>query len=157
MELTEIKRSTYDCIQHKRLVQQYQKDFLDFVIRSLHKDVFARAVNSLLPFDAIINTKLRIIDNRSNVKNIGVCVMRMDIEPALFALGICIDIAKGEQNAELNTIKLITGNKTLDNMREYIGTDRFAQVALEFFEQQIENSFYQKSHQNNNSSVCSDR
>ena len=132
----------YTYQQTKDTLTANTKEYLSFVVKCLHNEAYAEAVNNLLPFDNFAQARLRIHDDASALKSIGIAVMRMEFEPPVLSFGISIEIAEGENNQPVNTTILISAGKTLEELRTYVQTDHFLNQVKENFEKQIELSFH---------------
>lgn len=139
-DIIELK-TKYSCQHTKDAVNGSKKVFMEFVARSLDDEDFVKMVNELLPFDKVAQAKLRIVDDASPVKSIGLSIMRMEQESPLFSLGISIEIAGSEENKPVNSTIFISACRTLEELREFVKTDAFSMQVKEHFEKQIEESF----------------
>ena len=115
--------------------------FVEFVARCLDDEEFVKTMNELLPFDNVAQAKLKIVDDASPVKRIGLAIMRMEPESPLFSLGISIEIAGSVENKAVNSTIFISACRTVEELREYIKSDAFSMQVKENFEKQIEDSF----------------
>ena len=132
----------HQCQKTKDAVNQNKKKYLDFVAKSLDNRRIENAVASLLPFDNVISARLRFVDDTSLVKSMGFSVMRMELTPATYSLGISIEISEGEYNAGTNPTIFLTAFQPLEQLREYVKGRNFAIQVTEVFDSQIESSFY---------------
>ena len=98
-------------------------------------------MNKLLPFDNVVQAKLKIVDDASPVKSLGLSIMRMEPELPLFSLGISIEIAGSKDNKAVNSTTFISACRTIEELREYVKSDAFSLQIKEIFEKQIEDSF----------------
>ena len=132
----------HQCQRAKDAVSKNKKKYLDFVSKSLENRRIENAAASLLPFDNVISARLRFVDNTSLVKSMGFSVMRMELTPATYSLGISIEIGEGEYNAKANPTIFLTAFQPLEQLREYVKGRDFAIQVTEVFDSQIDNSFY---------------
>ena len=139
-DIKELK-TKYSCQQTKDAVNGRKKEYVEFAARCLDDEDFVKAVNGLLPFDNVAHAKLKIADDASPVKSVGLSIMRMEPESPLFSLGISIEIAGGEENKAVNSTIFISACRTLEELREFVKTDAFSMQVKENFEKQIEESF----------------
>ena len=128
-------RKIKDSINEKRGL------FVEFVARCLDDEEFVKTMNELLPFDNVAQAKLKIVDDASPVKRIGLAIMRMEPESPLFSLAISIEFADGEENTAVNSTIFISACRTLEELREFVKTDAFLMQVKENFEKQIEERF----------------
>jgi hypothetical protein len=141
MEAIKELKTKYSCQQTKDAVNVSKKEYVEFVDRCLDNEDFIKAVNELLPFDNVAQAKLKIVDDASPVKSLGLSIMRMDPEAPLFSLGISIDLLGGEENKAVNSTIFISACRTLEELKELVKTDVFSMQVKEFFDIQIEESF----------------
>ena len=93
-----------------------------------------------MPHD-VVQAKLKIVDDASPVKSMGLSIMRMELDPPLFSLGISIKIAGSEVNKAINSTIFIAACRTLEELRKYVKSDDFSEQVKDNFEKQIEESF----------------
>ena len=141
MEAIKELKTKYSCQQTKDVVNGSKKEYVEFVARCLDNEEFLKTVNELLPFDNVAQAKLKIVDDASPVKSLGVSIMRMEPESPLFSLGISIELVDGEENKAVNTTIFISACRTLEELRGFVKTDAFSMQVKETFEKQIEESF----------------
>lgn len=132
----------HQCQRAKDAVSKNKKKYLDFVSKSLENRRIENAAASLLPFDNVISARLRFVDDASLVKSMGFSVMRMELTPATYSLGISIEISEGEYNSSVNPTIFLTAFQTLGQLREYVKGENFSIQVTEIFDSQIDNSFY---------------
>lgn len=141
MEAIKELKTKYSCQQTKDVVNGSRKEYVEFVARCLDNKDFIKAVNKLLPFDNVAQAKLKIVDDDSPVKSLGLSIMRMEPESPLFSLGISLELVGGEENKAVNTTIFISACRTLEELREFVKTDAFSMQVKENYEKQIEKSF----------------
>lgn len=132
----------HQCQRAKDAVSKNKKKYLDFVSKSLGNRSIENAAASLLPFDNVISARLRFVDDASQVKSMGFSVMRMELTPATYSLGISIEISEGEYNSAANPTIFLTAFQQLGQLREYVKGENFSIQVTEIFDSQIDNSFY---------------
>lgn len=129
------------CQQTKAIISQNMNDYLDFGAKTLDNGEFVKYVTALLPFDNFADARLRFMDDSSRVKSMGLSLMKNDLEPAKYSLGISIELA-GEnvkENTEITTF--IMAGRTLDELKEFVESNQFAKYARQQLEQLIEGYF----------------
>lgn len=141
MEAIKELKTKYSCQQTKDVVNGSKKEYVEFVARCLDNEEFLKTVSELLPFDNVAQAKLKIVDDASPVKSLGLSIMRMEPESPLFSLGISIELVDGEENKAVNTTIFISACRTLEELRGFVKTDAFSMQVKEYFEKQIEESF----------------
>lgn len=67
-------------------------DFLVFVNQVLNDNQFIEGLDRLLPFDNTADATMNLSHSKQRIKNMGISLMRMDIEPALYSLAITLII-----------------------------------------------------------------
>lgn len=134
-------KTKYSCQQTMDVVNGSNKEYVEFVARCLDNEDFIKAVNELLPFDNVAQAKLKIVNDASPVKSLGLSIMRMEPESPLFSLGISIELADGEENEAVNSTIFISACHTLEELKKYVKADAFLMQVKENFEKQIEKSF----------------
>ena len=142
METTKEITMMHQCQRAKDAVSKNKKKYLDFVSKSLDNRRIENAAASLLPFDNVISARLRFVDDASQVKSMGFSVMRMELTPATYSLGISIEISEGEYNSSASPTIFLTAFQPLEQLREYVKGQDFSHQVTEIFDSQIDNSFY---------------
>lgn len=106
-------------------LQEQISSFLDFVSKTLGNIGFLLEMETLLPFDQLLKAKLRYVDDLSPIKSMGVVVMRMEMEPAKYALGIEIALSCSNK-ADTQPTRFIAACKTIEELLEFVKSDAFA-------------------------------
>lgn len=140
MEVTR-EESAYKVLQAKRIVSNQLKEYIEFVSKCLDNDDFVDAMNELLPFDNCVQSRMKVADYTSVVKSMGLYIMRMEINPPLFSLGVSIEIADRGGNGTTNSTTFMVACKTIEELRGYVQTDEFVGLAQVNFEKQINECF----------------
>ena len=125
----------------KRIVSNQLKEYIEFVSKCLDSDDFVDAMNELLPFDNCVQSRIKVTGDTSVVKSMGLSIMRMEIDPPLFSLGVSIEIADRGGNGTTNSTTFMVACKTIEELREYVQTDEFVGLAQVNFEKQINECF----------------
>lgn len=134
----------HQCQKAKDAVNKNKKKYLEFVAKSLDNRHIEDAAASLLPFDNVISARLHFVDDASQVKSMGFSVMRMELTPASYSLGISIEISKGEYNSSANPTIFLTAFQPLEQLREYVKSEVFSSTMIEYFESEIDKCFFPK-------------
>ena len=132
----------HQCQRAKDDVNKNKKKYLEYVAKSLDNRRIENAAASLLPFDNIISARLHFVDDASQVKSMGFSVMRMELTPATYSLGISIEICEGKFNSAANPTIFLAAFQPLEQLREYVKGKNFSLQVTEIFDSQIDNSFY---------------
>ena len=146
MEVTENTIAMILCQKEKDVVEKKKKEFLNFVVKSLDSKSIAKASEALLPFDNFVSAKQCLVDESSLIRSMGFSLMRMELEPSTFSLGINIEICGGTYNNKTNSTLFITAFKTMTQLSEYVRSDSFSSTVTEYFESEIDKSFYPMNH-----------
>lgn len=125
----------------KRIVSNRVMGYIKFVSKCLYNDDFVNAMNELLPFDNCVQSRMKMADDTSVVKSMGLSIMRMEIDPPLFSLGVSIEIADRGGNGTTNSTTFMVACKTIEELRGYVQTDEFVGLAQVNFEKQINECF----------------
>ena len=128
--------------QVKIRVNSWMGNYVDFVTMCLKNENFVLAMNALLPFDNFASDSLLVLDNNIGLSKMGVAVMRVDLDPDLFSLGISLEIEESECNLPFACTTLLTGCMTLEDLRKHVLTEEFANNAEKNFEMMIDSCFY---------------
>lgn len=140
MEVTR-EESAYKVLQAKRIISNQIKEYIEFVSKCLDDDDFVDAMNELLPFDNCVQSWMKVADDTSVVKSMGLSIMRMEIDPPLFSLGVSIEIADRGGNGTTNSTTFMVACKTIEELRGYVQTDEFVGLAQVNFEKQLNECF----------------
>lgn len=140
MEVTR-EESAYKVLQAKRNISNQIKEYIEFVSKCLDNDDFVDAMNELLPFDNCVQSRMKVADDTSVVKSMGLSIMRMEIAPPLFSLGVSIEIADRGGNGTTNSTTFMVACKTIEELRGYVQTDEFVGLAQVNFEKQLNECF----------------
>lgn len=135
------EESAYKFLQAKRIVSNRVMEYIKFVSKCLYNDDFVDAMNELLPFDNCVQSRMKMADDTSVVKSMGLSIMRMEIDPPLFSLGVSIEIADRGGNGTTNSTTFMVACKTIEELRGYVQTDEFVGLAQVNFEKQINECF----------------
>ena len=130
------------CQQTKAIISQNMKDYLDFAVKTLDDEEFVKSTTALLPFDNFADARLRFMDDSSRVKSMGLSLMKNELEPAKYSLGVSIELAGDDGKENNETTAFIIAGRTLDELRDFVGSDQFAKDAKLQLEQQVEGYFY---------------
>lgn len=145
MESTIEQNTMKACQQTKAFVSQNMKDYLDFAVKTLDDGEFVKSATALLPFDNFADARLRFMDDSSRVKSMGLSLMKNELEPAKYSLGISIELAGDDGNDNTGTTVFIIAGRTLDELKEFVGSDQFAKETKQQIEQLIEGYFYSRT------------
>lgn len=140
MEVTR-EESAYKVLQAKRIISNQIKEYIEFVSKCLDNDDFVDAMNELLPFDNCVQSRMKVADDTSVVNSMGLSIMRMEIDPPLFSLGVSIEIADRGGNGTTNSTTFMVACKTIEELRGYVQTDEFVGLAQVNFEKQLNECF----------------
>jgi len=75
MEAIKELKTKYSCQQTKDAVNGNKKEYVEFVARCLDNEEFLKTVSEQLSFDNVAQAKLKIVDDDSPVKSLGLSIM----------------------------------------------------------------------------------
>lgn len=130
------------CQQTKAFVSLNKKDYLDFAVKTLDDAEFVKSAIALLPFDNFADARLRFMDASSRVKSMGLSLMKNELEPAKYSLGVSIELVGDNGKGNIDTTAFILAGRTLDELKEFVGSDLFAKEVKKEFENVIEDLFF---------------
>lgn len=142
MESTIEQNTMKACQQTKSFISQNIKDYLDFAVKILDDEEFIKSAMALLPFDNFADARLRFMDASSQVKSMGLSLMKNELEPAKYSLGVSIELVGNDGKENIDTTAFIIAGRTLNDLKEFVGSDQFAKDARQQYEQLIEGYFY---------------
>jgi len=131
------EKSADNVQQANSIVSNRAKEFAEYVVRCLDSDDFVDAMNVLLPFDKCVQSKMKM-EEASIVKSMGLSLMRMEIDPPLFSLGVNVEIAGREGNEATNSTIFIAACKTIEELSAFVQTEDFVRQTIENLEKQID-------------------
>jgi hypothetical protein len=142
MESTIEQNTMKACQQTKANISQNMKDYLDFAVKTLDDGEFVKSATALLPFDNFADARLRFMDDSSRLKSMGLSLMKNELEPARYSLGVSIELAGDDGKENTETTAFIIAGRTLDELKGFVESDQFAKDARQQLEQQVEEYFY---------------
>lgn len=142
MDTNQNSNTMIQCQKTKDAFNKNKKNYLEFVAKSLGNQDIEQAAEALLPFDKFVTAKLSFVDENSQIKSMGFTLMRMELEPATYSLGISIEISDSEFNDEVAKTMFITAFHTMEELKDYSLSKDFSNHVTEVFEAQIERCFY---------------
>ena len=126
------KEVSADIVQQaKDIVNSKIKEFTEHAARCFDDDDFVDAMNNLLPFDKCVQSKMKRADDCAILKSLGLSVMRMEIDPPLFSLGVSMEIAGSKGNEATNSTIFIAACRTIEELRAYVRTEDFVKQTIE--------------------------
>lgn len=127
--------------QAKSIVSNRAKEFTEYVAKCLDDDDFVDAMNNLLPFDKCLQSKMKIEDEATILKSLGLSVMRMELDPPLFSLGVSMEIEGSKENEATNSTVFIAACRTIEELRAYVRTADFVKQSKDNIDKQIDNLY----------------
>ena len=127
--------------QAKDIVNSKIKEFTEHVARCFDDDDFVDAMYNLLPFYKCVQSKMKFEDDLSIVNSIGLSVMRMEIAPPLFSLGVSMEIEGSKDNEATNSTVFIAACRTIEELRAYVRTEDFVKQSKDSIDKQIDNLY----------------
>ena len=136
MNVTSKNKKPTLCHDMKTFVQKQIMVFLDFVSKTMDSDRFRIAMEGLLPFDQLLKNRLRFVDDLSPIKSMGVVVMKMEMEPARYALGIDVGFPHLNSTAT-RPIKFIAACKTNEELKSLVKSETITHQIEGFIIEQV--------------------
>lgn len=127
--------------QAKSIVSNRAKEFTEYVAKCLDDDDFVDAMNNLLPFDKCLQSKMKIEDEATILKSLGLSVMRMELDPPRFSLGVSMEIEGSKENEAINSTVFIAACRTIEELRAYVRTEDFVKQSKDNIDKQIDNLY----------------
>ena len=127
--------------QAKSIVSNRAKEFTEYVAKCLDDDDFVDAMNNLLPFDKCLQSKMKIEDEATILKSLGLSVMRMELDPPRFSLGVSMEIEEKKENEAINSTVFIAACRTIEELRAYVRTEDFVKQSKDNIDKQIDNLY----------------
>lgn len=98
--------------------------YVKFVNQVMNDEDFLRCMEKLLPFDGMANTSMTVLPEKQVLQKMGIVVMRMGFEPALFSLAVSITINR-EKKQQQEYIIFLTACKTIVELQNYVKGSEF--------------------------------
>lgn len=98
--------------------------YVKFVNQVINDEDFLKSVEKLLPFDGMAGVSMTVLPEKQVLKKMGVMIMRMDFEPALFSLAVSIMINRGKEQLQEHII-FLTACKTIVELQNYVKGSEF--------------------------------
>ena len=133
--------NAYKIQQAKSIVSNRVKEFTEYVAKCLDDDDFVDAMNNLLPFDKCLQSKMKIEDEATILKSLGLSVMRMELDPPRFSLGVSMEFEGSKENEATNSTVFIAACRTIEDLRAYVRTEDFAKQSKDNIDKQIDNLY----------------
>lgn len=133
--------NAYKIQQAKSIVSNRAKEFTEYVAKCLDDDDFVDAMNNLLPFDKCLQSKMKIEDEATILKSLGLSVMRMELDPPRFSLGVSMEFEGSKENEATNSTVFIAACRTIEDLRAYVRTEDFAKQSKDNIDKQIDNLY----------------
>lgn len=102
----------------------YIRKYVEFAGQALHDKAYLDCAKRLLPFDGMAHAFMYVFPNDSEVRKMGVIVMRMNIEPPLYSLGVTTMILQ-KHNSPIEKVKFLKAWKFIEELQEYVKEDGF--------------------------------
>lgn len=132
------------CSDMKSFVAEKTPTFCKFVSASLRNKSIIQALNALLPFDHLVKASLLFVNEDVRIKSMGIALMRIDMEPAIFSFGISIEVDGSDINQAIGNTEFLVACMTLEQLQAYVDTMDFSKSVTKFFENEIDRSYYKQ-------------
>ena len=129
----------------RKSVKAHMRQYLEFVKAFLSDENTIKEAEAMLPFDGELPGSIHFFKSRNHIKGMGITVMRMELEPALYSLGTILEIGRPQNGKGRTTVTYLSACKTLDEYREWVMTPEFADAAYNHFLKTIDLFFWQKA------------
>lgn len=130
------------CMQVKQFIANNMRKYAGFVQSFLKQMETKEATLQLLPFDGTLQGYMRFLDSGSMLNNLGVSLMKMDLKPDLYSLGISFEINSETSDSGHETMIWITACKTIEELQTFVCTDDFQKESLFQFNNQVDSFFF---------------
>lgn len=128
-------------LSYRLLIDTYFDDYIRLVQRFLFDKTMEKRALVLLPFDRQIQTVARILGCDHPIASMGFCLMRMEMEPAMFSFGISLEFKDGNEQVPISSVSFITACKTIENLRNWVHTEGFKNEVRAHFNKMISDVF----------------
>lgn len=130
------------CGNAKRFVADKMSTYQEYVSKCLNNADVVSAANELLPFDNVVKARLHFVSENSDVENMGIAIMRMDMDTDLYSLGVSIELAETSMSEAINSTEFIVACMTLEQIKAYVTTCDFQNAVVASFEGAIDRSYF---------------
>lgn len=114
----------------KEFLYDYIEKYVRFVNQAIHDNEFLECMRRLLPFDSMTHVSINMVSGKTNVRKMGLAVMRMDIEPSVFSLAVTMTFDDGSGKCD-DTFVFITACKTIEELQHYVKGGNFRRMVLD--------------------------
>lgn len=123
------------------LIDTYLDDYIRLVQRFLFDQAMGKRALALLPFDRQFQTVARIPGSDHPIATMGFCLIRMDMEPAMFSFGISLELKGDDEQATATSVSFIAACKTMADLRSWVYTKAFRRDVKTHFDRMISDGF----------------
>lgn len=110
-------------------------DYIAFINDVMNNAKFQNCALSLLPFDDVAHTNITFPTENITM---GISLMRMDIVPDIFALGITLEVdCMPDCEKPFGTTIFITAAQTIDEICSYVKSSKFKNDVIDNFKNVI--------------------
>lgn len=99
------------------MVDKSMSALLEHMKKCLDDKVFKEDMFKLEPLDQHLESKLQFKEEEAPLKSMGVVILRIQEEPALFCLGVTIEVSEGEFNDDGSLMTFIAACRTYEGLR----------------------------------------
>lgn len=133
------------CQLTQQAVHDYMDDFVDYAQRFLADPEVRDAASQSLPFDGGIEGCVRFINGGCIVKEMGIHLMRMDLEPEIYSMGVVLILDECQFSEEKKYVAYISACLTIEGNLSLVNEPKFREDAEAIFRSRIEEYFYPKA------------
>ncbi len=130
------------CQLTQMAVHDCMDDFIDFARMFMADPGVIDAAGKLLPFDNEVEGSLELVSQDCLVKKMGLNLMRMDLEPALYTMGLVLTLKESQFNEEKKYVIFFSACKTFEGYQNLVNAPSFREEAETIFNQHVEQYFY---------------
>lgn len=98
--------------------------YVRFANHAIRDNEFLECARRLLPFDGMAHVSIDFVSEKTDVRKMGLAVMRMDMEPSVFSLAVTMTVGNGSGKCD-DTIVFMAACKTIEELQNYVGEDVF--------------------------------
>lgn len=125
-------------------VHDYVDDFVDYAKRFLADPEARAAARQSLPFDDGVEGCVRFINDGCIIDEMGVHLMRMDLDPEVYSMGLVLTLKESRFHDEKKYVVYTNACLSLDDALALVNEPSFRDEAELTFRRCVEDYFYPK-------------
>ena len=111
--------------QINKFLNLYINEYIEFIKKTLENEDFVRLARVLLPFDNAASAVLKIIDDNSPIKSMGITLVKMEMDEEKYLMGISFMIVNEEYKGPSDMIRFISAGYSIDEFKRHVRDDSF--------------------------------